>query len=254
MQPLIGITGERFSSGYGPEPDQLAHGALVTYLDAVLTAGGLPVIVPLNVAGADLRALYAHLDGILLTGGGDVDPAVFGESPHPRLGTVDADRDQSELALARLTAEDGKPLLGVCRGAQVLNVALGGTLYQDLPSQYGEGLLRHAHPVQEFPRHHLAHPVQVAEASLLAQVLGRPSARVNSRHHQAIRDVAPGLAVVARAPDGVIEAVERPGHPFALAVQWHPENLQDQPEMKALFVRFVDACRERRQTLADRRP
>jgi putative glutamine amidotransferase len=253
MQPLIGISGEHFSSGYGPEPDRLVHGALVTYLEAVLGAGGLPVIIPLNVAGPALRALYARLDGVLLTGGGDVDPAVFGEAPHPELGTVDADRDQLELALARFTAEDDKPLLGVCRGAQVLNVALGGTLYQDLPSQYGEEVLRHAHPVKEFPRQHLAHPVQVEEESLLARVLGVPIARVNSRHHQAIKDVAPALTVVARAPDGVIEGVERPGRPFTLGVQWHPENLQELPEMKALFVKFVEACREGRQTMADRR-
>lgn len=247
MQPLIGITAEHFSSGYGAEPDQLAHGTLVTYLDAVLGAGGLPVIIPLNVAGADLRALYARLDGVLLTGGGDLDPALFGEVPHPHLGSVDADRDQLELALARFTAEEVKPLLGVCRGAQVLNVAWGGTLYQDLPSQYGAGLLRHAHPVKDFPREHLAHPVQVAEDSLLARVLGAPIVHVNSRHHQAIREVAPALTVVARAPDGVIEGVERPGHPFALGVQWHPENLQTLPEMKALFVRFVEACARRPQ-------
>lgn len=242
MPPLIGITAETFSSGYGPEPDRLGQGTLTTYLHAVRGAGGLPVIIPLTVAGADLRALAARLDGILLTGGGDLDPALFGEAPHPQLGRVDADRDTLEIELTRLALAAGQPLLGVCRGAQVLNVALGGTLYQDLPSEYGPGLLRHAHPVKDFPREHQAHPVQVEEESLLARVLGVPVARVNSRHHQAIKTVAPGLVVTARAPDGVIEGVERPDHPFALAVQWHPENLQAQPEMKALFVKFVEAC------------
>jgi putative glutamine amidotransferase len=248
MKPLIGIPAERFSSGYGSEPDQLVQGTLATYVDAVLGAGGLPVIIPLSVAAADLHALYTRLDGVLLTGGGDVDPDSFDEAPHPKLGAVDVDRDRLELALARLTVKGDKPVLGVCRGAQVMNVALGGTLFQDLPSQYGGPLVRHAHPVKDFPRQHLAHPVQVTEASLLARVLGAPTARVNSRHHQAIKDVAPGLTVVARAPDGVVEAVERAGHPFALGVQWHPENLQDSPEMKALFVKFVEASAAGRMT------
>lgn len=253
MQPLIGITAESFSSGYGPEPDRLAQGVLSTYLDAVLGAGGLPVIIPLAVTGADLRALVARLDGVLLTGGGDVDPAHFNSSRHPQLGEVDAARDALELALARFTTEEAQPVLGVCRGAQVMNVALGGTLYQDLPSEYPGELLRHAHPVREFPRQHLAHPVRVEEETRLARVLGRPIVHVNSRHHQAIRDLAPSLVIAARAPDGVIEGVELPDHPFAVGVQWHPENLQELPEMKALFVEFVRACQARRRT-ADPRP
>lgn len=245
MKPLIGLAAETFSSGYGPEPDRLVHGTLTTYLDAVLGAGGLPVIIPLAAAGPDLPALMARLDGVLLTGGGDVDPAHFGAAPHPHLGEVDRQRDQLELALARRITVDDQPVLGVCRGAQVLNVALGGTLYQDLPSEYPGALLRHAHPVRDFPREYLAHPVRVEEETLLARVLGRPVVHVNSRHHQAVKDLAPGLAVAARAPDGVIEGVEKPGHPFALGVQWHPENLQAQPEMRALFVKFVEACRTR---------
>lgn len=243
-KPLIGLTAERFSSGYFEQPDHDVHGVLRTYVEAVLGAGGLPVIIPLSMPEADLRALYERLDGVLLPGGADVDPAHFAASPHEKLGAVDAERDRVELALARHALSDGKPLLGVCRGAQVMNVALGGTLYQDLPSEYPAPLLRHAHPVAEFPRDHLAHPVQVEEESLLARVLGTPIAQVNSRHHQAIQSVAPGLTVVARAPDGVIEGVEKPTHPFALGVQWHPENLQAQPEMKQLLVRFIEAARK----------
>lgn len=241
MKPLIGLTAERFSSGYFATPDRDVHGVLATYIDAVLGAGGLPVIVPLNVLDDDLRALYARLDGVLIPGGGDLDPAHFDEIAHPALGEVDPARDQTELAVVRHALSDGKPLLGICRGAQVMNVALGGTLYQDLPTEY-PGVLRHVHPVGDFPRQHLAHPVQVEEESLLARSLGQPIVQVNSRHHQAIKRLAPGFEAVARAPDGVIEGIERPDHPFALGVQWHPENLQALPEMKQLLVRFVEAA------------
>lgn len=246
-KPVIGLTAEHFSSGYFAEPDRGVQGVLGTYIDALLGAGGLPVLIPLSLTDADLRALVERLDGLLIPGGGDVDPAYYGQAPHPQLGEVDPDRDRVELAAVRLALASGQPLLGVCRGAQVMNIAQGGTLVQDLPSQHARAL-RHAHPVKDFPREHLAHPVQIEEESLLARSLGKPIVQVNSRHHQAIQAVAPGLAVVARAPDGVIEGIEQPGHPFALGVQWHPENLQALPEMKALFVRFVEACARRSKT------
>jgi len=244
MKPLIGLTTERFSSGYFAQPDQNVQGTLHTYIEAVLGAGGLPVLIPLTVTGDDLRELYQRLDGVLLPGGCDIDPAHFGETRSPQLGAVDVERDRSELSVAQLALADGKPLLGVCRGMQVMNVALGGTLYQDLPSEYPAALERHAHPVKEFPREHLAHPVRVAEDSRLARVLGAPMVQVNSRHHQAIKQVGAGLVVVAQAPDGVIEGVEKPDHPFALGVQWHPENLQAMPEMKRLLVKFVEAAQK----------
>lgn len=243
-KPLIGLTAEHFSSGYMAEPDHGVQGVLSTYIEALLGAGGLPVLIPLSLTDADLRALLARLDGVLIPGGGDVDPAHYGQTPHPQLGAVDPERDRVEVAVARLALAGGRPLLGVCRGAQVMNIAQGGTLMQDLPSQYPQAL-RHAHPVKDFPRHHLAHPVQIEEESLLARSLGKPIVQVNSRHHQAIQTVAPGLVVVARAPDGVIEGIEQPGHPFALGVQWHPENLQALPEMKQLLVRFVEAAGRR---------
>jgi putative glutamine amidotransferase len=247
-KPLIGLTTEHFSTGYTAEPDRNAQGALITYIEAVIGAGGLPVLIPLSLAGDDLRAVYARLDGILVPGGADIDPAYFNQERHPKLGEVDPERDRVELEITRYAVEDGKPLLGVCRGLQVINVALGGTLYQDLPSEYPATLLRHAHPVSEYPRDHLAHLVRVEEESHLARVLGTPLVQVNSRHHQAVREVAPSLEIVARAPDGVIEGVELPQHPFALGVQWHPENLQALPEMKRLFEGFVEASRVKRQT------
>jgi putative glutamine amidotransferase len=244
-KPLIGLTTEHFSSGYRAEPDRDAEGVLRTYIEALLGAGGLPVLIPLSVQSEDLRALYERLDGVLLPGGGDIDPAYFTETPSPHLGAVDLDRDRSEVAVAQFALNEGKPLLGVCRGMQVMNVAQGGSLYQDLPSEYPTRLERHAHPVSEFPREHLAHLVQVEEDSHLARVLGNPILNVNSRHHQSVKHVGRDLVVVAKAPDGVIEGVEKPGHPFALGVQWHPENLQTMPEMKRLFEKFIEAASKR---------
>jgi len=246
-KPLIGLTTEHFSTGYKAESDQDVQGVLGTYIEAVIGAGGLPVLIPLSLEGDDLHAVYERLNGVLVPGGCDIDPAYFHQERHPRLGDVDLERDRVELEVTRYAVEDGKPLLGVCRGLQVINVALGGTLYQDLPSEYTGQLLRHAHPIREFPREHIAHPVRVEEESRLARALGAPIVQVNSRHHQAIKDVAPSLEIVARAPDGVIEGVELPKHPFALGVQWHPENLQAQPEMKALFEKFVEAAKSSHQ-------
>lgn len=240
-KPLIGIPAERWSSSL-TYPNSNLQGVLTTYIDAVSGAGGLPVLIPLSLADDDIRAIYARVQAVLLPGGGDLDPALYGAAPHPLTAQIDPDRDRVEIQLTRRAVADLKPLFGICRGAQVLNVALGGTLYQDLPSER-PGDIRHAFPFPEFPREHVAHPVRVEEESRLARLLGKPIVSVNSRHHQAVKDVAPGLTVAARAPDGVIEALELPRHPFGLAVQWHPENLQRQPEMKALFEKFIKAAR-----------
>jgi putative glutamine amidotransferase len=244
-KPLIGITTQRWSSSV-THPNTRVQGELHGYIDAVLAAGGLPVLIPLSVQGDDLRELYGHLDGVILPGGGDLEPALYQAPKHPTTNGIDLDRDQAEIWLARQALSDQKPLLGICRGLQVLNVAAGGSLIQDLPSERPEAL-PHYFRYPAFPLDYPAHNVQVEEESLLARVVGAPIVEVNSRHHQAMQAVAPGLAVVGRAPDGVIEAVESPTHPFALAVQWHPENLQAQPAMRALFERFVaEAARRAR--------
>ena len=208
------------------------------YIDAVLGAGGLPILIPVSVQGEDLHELYAHLHGLILPGGGDVDPGRYQAVPHPTVHETDAARDEAEIWLARQSVADAKPLFGICRGIQIFNVAAGGSLIQDIPSEL-PGAAPHYFHHPQFALDHPAHAVQVAEGSLLAACLGAPIVEVNSRHHQAMRAAAPGLEIVARAPDGVIEAVEIPGQPFALAVQWHPENLQAQPGMRALFERFV---------------
>ena len=232
--PLIGIT------THGPhDPDRANLDALLAgIVQGVERAGGWPVLVPPGLAEGTLRGLLPQLDGLLLSGGGDLDPARYGAPPHPLAAGIDPARDAAELALTRWAVYQGRPLFGICRGAQVLNVALGGTLYGDVSEH--PGAVRHTYPdtaAAERP-----HPVEVEEGTRLATVLGVPELAVNSLHHQAVREVAPGLRVAARAPDGLVEAVELPAHPFALAVQWHPESLPAAPEMQRLFAALVAAA------------
>jgi putative glutamine amidotransferase len=192
------------------------------------------------------RSIYERLDGLLLPGGVDVDPAIYGQEPHPELGKVDDALDEAELVLTRWALEDQLPLLGICRGIQLMNVAAGGTLYQDLRAQF-PGAQCHRFVPSQYGRDHRGHLVHIEPGSHLARALGL-SVPVNSRHHQAVKDVAPGFVVTARAPDGVIEGLElegleHPGAPFAVGVQWHPENLAAQDaQMLALFQAFVQAA------------
>jgi putative glutamine amidotransferase len=237
--PLIGITTH---SPIAPDWAELGHlrGMIVRSVEA---AGGLPVVIPLGLEAATLEGLLARLDGVLLAGGGDVDPARYGAGPHSAVSGVDALRDEAEIAAARWAVAEATPLFGICRGAQVLNVALGGTLYRDI-AEYPSAHKHTYYP--DLPFDLRPHPVQVAEDSRLAEALGQPLVDVNSLHHQAVREVAPALRAVAHAPDGLVEAVEVRDHPFALAVQWHPECLPDAPEMRRLFEAFVRAAAERR--------
>jgi len=206
------------------------------YVRAVERAGGLPVLIPLGLSEASLRSLYARLDGLLFSGGGDVSPDAFDGGSHEKVFGVDPDRDRVEMTLIHWAVGDDKPFLGVCRGVQVMNVALGGSLFLDISQISGAGM----HTFYPgYRRDHLAHPVAVEEESLLARSVGAPIVKVNSLHHQAIKEPAPDLRVVARAPDGVIEAAELPGHAFALGVQWHPECLPRSPAARQLFRTFV---------------
>jgi putative glutamine amidotransferase len=189
-----------------------------------------------------LRQLYDLLDGLLLPGGEDVDPALYGEARHEKCGPSSPELDEVELTLARWAVDDGKPVLAICRGIQVLNVALGGTLYQDIAAQIPGGAEHVKH--RRGPRDFLAHTATITHGSRLALILGATSLPVNSLHHQAVKDVAPGLAVVAQTPDGIIEAMEVPEHPFAIGVQWHPEELVDvDARSQKLFDALVVACR-----------
>ena len=234
-RPLIGITTRNGKDVDGHPTVSLQH----SYLNAVTGAGGVAIPVPCNLPMDILLDLYSHLDGILFSGGGDISLEYFDGSPHPRIGEVDLMRDSTELALMRGAVEQGKPLLGICRGAQVMNVALGGTLYTHIPDQLPNAL-DHDYPGNL--RRTLVHPVHVDESSRAAEIFGETLLHVNSLHHQGLKDIAPSLRVTAHAPDGLVEAVEIPNHPYAVAVQWHPEWLTDQPSMQRLFQFFVDAA------------
>ncbi len=212
------------------------------YVHRLTAAGAAPVIVPLLPDDEALRAIYERLDGLFLAGGVDVDPAYYGESPHPKLGDVNRDRDRVELTLLRWALEDDLPILAVCRGIQVLNVAAGGTLYQDIEAQVPHAIQHNYHKIK--PRHYRAHEVTVEPESRLAAVIGAGAVGVNSLHHQAVKDVAPGFCATAWAEDGVIEGIEGLNGHFAVGVQWHPEALAEQDRaMQALFDRFVDEIR-----------
>jgi len=238
-RPLIGI------SAFRRKPAQAVSsytvGAPESYVKAIIVAGGIPLIIPVGLSEPDMMSLFEQIDGLLLPGGGDVAPSYYtDEKPHRTLRGLDDLRDRLELFLARKAASLSKPILAICRGHQVFNVALGGTLWQDVESQMpGAGI--HEHP-QGFPRNHIQHQLRVEPNTKLASLLDSERAAANSLHHQGIRDLAPGLRATAFTPDGLIEAVEIVGHPFAVGVQWHPEDLiHDDAAMLALFQGLVEA-------------
>lgn len=213
------------------------------YLRAIEAAGGAPLLIHLTDNLEVARALYELCDGILLPGGDDVDPAYYGEEPHPDLGSVDRQRDAVEIALARWAREDTKPLMGICRGIQVINVAFGGTLYQDLPAQLPQ-TSDHRENTRLGQYDVLTHGIALAHDSWLAERLSADQLMGNTMHHQAVKDVAPGLRVVGHAPDGVIEALEGVGAQLVVAVQCHPEHLwaRAEPRWLRFFEGFVAAC------------
>ncbi len=210
------------------------------YVDAVRRAGAIPVLLP--AGESRWGQVVERLDAVVLTGGGDISPDAYGGSDHPKLYMVDSERDSSELALARYAVDSGLPTLGICRGTQVLNVALGGTLVEHLPDVVG-GEIAHRSP----PRDPVQHAVSVEPHSRLADAVGELDFECASWHHQSLREVASGLEVVARAPDGTIEAVELPSHPWLIAVQWHPElTAADDPIQQRLFKALTGAARRHR--------
>lgn len=238
--PVIGITGRTDQSGRPPNLPLFAISR--TYVQAVKLGGGAPVIIPPHLEESDLRPILQHLDGLVLSGGGDILPAAFGEKDGGLLWSVDEQRDRTELALARWALAEGLPLLAICRGIQVLNVAAGGTLIQDIPTQVPNALTHST--VAGRPVAVIAHTVDVAAGSRMAALLGDGELGVNSAHHQAVKAVGTGLVVTARAPDGVIEGLEQPDHPFCVGVQWHPEAMVERyPRMRRLFEALAAAAR-----------
>jgi putative glutamine amidotransferase len=206
-------------------------------------AGGAAILLPLVGDRFSLLEVLARLDGLLLAGGGDIRPHHFGQTAQVKLRSVDPPRDEAELFLVRQALDGDLPILAICRGMQLLNVALGGTLCQDIGEQMPEAMKHDFYA--EYPRWKHAHAVSVYPGSRLAGIVDAPRLLVNSFHHQCVKDIARGLLVTAAAPDGVVEAVELPERDFVIGVQWHPEELIDRdPRMKRLMEAFVAAARD----------
>jgi putative glutamine amidotransferase len=237
-RPRIGVTSRKVPF-FHRDRAYPRFGVPVDYIHAVQTAGGLPLMIPLTRDPELLEEYFRALDGLLLPGGMDVDPVHYGEEPHRLLEEVDPVRDETELYLARRALKEDLPILGVCRGEQLLNVAAGGSLFQDIAAQSPQEVIRH---FQDFAQEWPSHSVDVKPDTLLGSIIPERNLRVNSYHHQAVRRIAPGFQVCATAPDGVVEAIESTRHAFALGVQWHPELLVDNLDFNlALFRRHVEA-------------
>jgi putative glutamine amidotransferase len=245
-RPIIGIPTQTLQSLGGVSADIPPSWVMSQrYIQTLVQAGAIPWMIPL-VDTATLRGVFDAVDGLFLPGGADIDPASYGRGPHPLCDRTDPERDRVELAMARWAIAEGKPVLGVCRGMQLINVAAGGTLYQDLAEQM-PGAIKHDYfPFmgRGFARDFFAHSVQVAPGTRLARLVGAGALKVNSMHHQGVKTLGRGLRPTAVSPDGLVEAVELDGDAYALAVQWHPEALTDADDRsRALFEDFVEAAR-----------
>ena len=238
-RPLVGVpTGREKSQRFYGLPLYIMN---QTYIRILENLGALPIMIPLQMTEATLRGIFERLDGLFLPGGEDIDPAHYGNERHPLLGATDKERDRTELLVTRWAVEAGMPLLGVCRGVQMINVACGGTLHQDLHDECPT-LNKHDYTPPSYERYRISHSVTVEPDSRVARSLGTVH-EVNSMHHQGIQRLGAGLRVVARAEDGLPEAVEMPVLPFVVGVQWHPEELAttDQ-ESTNLFYDFIEAA------------
>lgn len=236
-KPLIGICTRNMEKEFFP-----SVGAPTYYVEAVVRAGGIPLLMPLQTKKEDLPLLLAELDGVIFTGGGDVAVEFYDGEMSDKVTLVDVPRDEFELALVKAALASDVALLGVCRGLQVVNVALGGRLFEDVPSQVTDAL---PHPYVEgdaFDK--LVHAVTIEEDSLMAKVMGATEIEVNSLHHQAIRELGEGLQACAWAADGVIEGAVMSDRDFGILVQWHPECLPNEPHAQQLFAAFVNAAKK----------
>jgi putative glutamine amidotransferase len=242
-RPLIGIATQTQDA----VPGQLPRCWIMSqkYVHVLAELGAVPILIPLLTGDeATLREIYDRLDGLFLTGGVDVDPSRYGEAKLEQCGRTDSDRDSVEFQLLSWAIEDHKPVLAVCRGFQVVNVACGGTLFQDVPSQC-PAMLKHDYfptesgsPTRDF----LAHEITISPATRLGRCMGADRISVNSMHHQAIKTLAPNLTPSAWAPDGLIEGIEGTNGHYLVAVQWHPEEMTDQPGQRRLFTEFLAAA------------
>lgn len=233
-RPIIGIPCDVESR----EGERDRAFVFLTYVEAVRRAGAIPLLIPPQPEQAD--AAMEALDGVLLAGGDDCDPSLYGEERHPTCATMDVRRQENELAIVRAARARGVPTLGICLGMQMMNVAAGGSLIQDIDSAIATDI-RHASE----PENRGRHAVRVDAGSRLAALVAAAELTVNSSHHQAVGRVGEGLRVTAHAPDGVVEALEDPRHPFFIGVQWHPEDMAGEPCASPLFAAFVAAARLR---------
>jgi putative glutamine amidotransferase len=230
MKPIIGITTDVDRMGNLELPK--------AYSEAIIRTGGIPLILPTGIED-DVEQILSMLDGIVFSGGGDINPLLFNEEPHASLGEVTPSRDIVELKIASRALELDKPILGICRGAQILSIVAGGTIYQDIHNQYGKTVLQHS---QIAPKEHCSHTVHVEQNSLLHSIVGSDTIQVNSYHHQSINQMPTGFRRSGVASDGIIEAIEGVGKKFVLGVQWHPEQLAmvgDSNSLK-IFQRLIE--------------
>ncbi len=236
QKPLVGIAADRV-----PSP---THGLRVElpdkYIEAIIESGGIPLLIPIGLIENDLVELISRIDGVLLAGGGDIEPSLFTGEHHPSIYGINLERDEQEIKLTKLALQTGIPLLGICRGIQVMNVSMQGGLYTHLLDQVPHSL---QHSTDKcLPRDFLAHTVHITPGSQLYHIINQEEISVNSHHHQGINYPATGLNSTAVAPDGVIEAVENEKMPFFLGVQWHPEWLMQHAHAQALFHAFIEAA------------
>lgn len=233
-KPIIGITSSM-------EVEQDYYMVATANIKAIEQVGGMPLILPYMIGKEDMDAIAQFIDGLYATGGYDIDPTIFGEEPHQKLGTIIPERDTFEIGLMKKLLTMNKPILGVCRGAQTLNLAAGGDMYQDIYAQATGTLIQHQ---QKAPKDYGSHFVHVVEGSLLYQLTQEKKLRVNSRHHQANRSVSSHFLISGKASDGVVEAVESMEHRFVLGVQWHPENMLPTGDLssKRIYEGFIKAC------------
>lgn len=238
--PLIGLP---CFSGELTGTHRPIYGVNQTYANALIAEGVTPLLIPPGLSTAALESLCARLDGLLLPGGADIEPARYGEARMPECGRSEPERDELELALTDMALRRDLPILGICRGMQTLNVAIGGTLNQDIEALQ-PGAMPHAH--NEMPRDYRAHSILVERDSRLGEIFGATELQVNSLHHQSVKRVGAAARIVAWSSDGVAEGMELPGQRFAVAVQYHPEELVATDELsQRLFAAFAQACRER---------
>ncbi|MBB6450417.1 putative glutamine amidotransferase [Geomicrobium halophilum] len=233
MEPIIGIT-----TNLRDEQMISLHQDNVT---SILQSGGVPFVLPNVLQTEKIEKMVEAIDGLLVTGGGDIDPTLFGEEPHPELREISPLRDRFEMEIIQACLDKDIPILALCRGCQMLNIAAGGDMYQDIYTQKTNQLLQHQ---QRAPRSHGSHYIEVNEGSKLAKIVESTRYKVNSFHHQAVRSMAEGFKVVGTASDGVIEAFESERHSFVIGVEWHPENMAIAEDVysKRLFNAFVKAA------------